>query len=55
MELKDWQIDLVMKCLSGNINDRFNTCEELSINIKEKVQFKKNTMFLLSDDKNLHR
>ena len=41
MELKDWQIDLVMKCLSGNINDRFNTCEELSINIKEKVQFKK--------------
>lgn len=41
MELKDWQIDLVMKCLSGNINDRFNTCEELSINIKEKVQLKK--------------
>jgi len=39
MELIDWQIDLVMKCLSGNINDRFNTCEELSRSIKSKIQF----------------
>ena len=34
MELIDWQIDLVMKCLSGNIEDRFETCEKLSTHIK---------------------
>lgn len=39
MELIDWQIDLIMKCLSGNINDRFKTCEELSKNIKSRTQF----------------
>ena len=39
MGLIEWQIDLVMKCLSGNINDRFNTCEELSKSIKSRMQF----------------
>lgn len=38
-KLEDRQIDLVMKCLSGNINDRFKTCEELSRSIESEMQF----------------
>ena len=37
IELLDWQVDLVMKCLSGNIDDRFETCEKLANYIKSKL------------------
>jgi len=37
-DLEEWQVDLVMKCLSGNISDRFNTCKELSEHIKYKIK-----------------
>ncbi len=37
MKLMGWQLDLIMKCLSGNINDRFASCEELSNFIKDKM------------------
>lgn len=51
-KLKDWEIDLVMKCLSGNIDDRFKTCKELSDNIKEKVKFENSNINLLNGDNN---
>jgi len=38
IDLVNWQIDIVMKCLSGKIDDRFNTSEELFNLIKSKVQ-----------------
>lgn len=38
-ELLDWQVDIVMKCLSGNIEERFENCEQLMNLIKEKVVF----------------
>lgn len=37
VDLMDWQIDIVMKCLSGKIDDRFKTSEELFIFIKSKL------------------
>lgn len=37
IEFLDWQVDLVMKCLSGNIDDRFETCEKMANYIKSKL------------------
>ena len=36
--LQDWQINMVMKCLSSNIEDRYNSCLELQGIIKSKVR-----------------
>lgn len=38
--LLDWQIDMVMKCLAGNIDDRYFSCSELSNEIKNKFDFR---------------
>lgn len=39
--LKEWQIEMIMKCLSGNIEDRFSSCEEMIQEIKNRVDFNK--------------
>ena len=36
--LQDWQIDMVMKCLSSNIEDRYDSCSELQGIIKSKIR-----------------
>ncbi len=41
MELMDWLIDLIMNCLSGNIDDKFETCEKLFSYIKYNYYKKK--------------
>lgn len=35
--LQDWQINMVMKCLSSNIEDRYSSCIELQEVIKSKI------------------
>ncbi len=41
VELLDWQLDVIMQCLSGNISDRFASCEELADYIKRKLSYYK--------------
>lgn len=36
--LQDWQINMVMKCLSSNIEDRCSSCIELQEVIKSKIR-----------------
>lgn len=36
--LQDWQIDIVMKCLSSNIKDRYDSCSDLQEIIKNRVK-----------------
>lgn len=40
VELNDRQVNMVMKCLSGNIDDRYNTCDELKTQIIAMVRGK---------------
>ena len=39
--IEGWQVEMVMKCLAGNINDRYSSCDELSGIIKGKFDFRK--------------
>lgn len=39
--IEGWQVEMVMKCLAGNINDRYSSCDELLGIIKGKFDFRK--------------
>ena len=38
--LLDWQIDMLMKCLASNIEDRYSSCNELQKIIKSKIHLR---------------
>ena len=37
-DLQEWEVDMIMKCLASNIDDRYGSCSELQGFIKERVQ-----------------